>query len=509
MRLERFFMALFGKHTAADDPTQGATPLGLAPKSATSGPLFKPQIDPYPKAAEPVEPAPQAPVADSTPVPPTFSQPAPGRQYDQSPSNPKTYPKTTRAALRRNQHLGNQDPWQVTQQNLLDLQEQITQTKAQLRQELLDQRSCLRHDWRQQTADLTPATPEHQATVDKLQQQIDTLNEALIKWFGTQKIANHVYFNKKRHYFLLDTTLRDLSGAQRALFKSLRGFFQGMQIPLSQLSTDFDANLASRVQQLAQDKLLTPKAAVLNQYRDLQELDDTVKFKPDIPLSGEMTKEHDAEHNLDKVYDGDQQLVMVIAYLGDQQIQTIAHYRADRMISRDIFDANGAVSSTQYFEQSSNERLLRENFYRQDGSLVLIKSYQENEPYIQLLSRSNVLMAVFNSELELTLWWLRHDVFNSETSILIPTDSPLYQPLLDIEDLKVEIIPILADYQAHDDITSQLMTLDSPIDSVLVTQQDAKTYLETQTQRELDVSVLPEVPVVDEAANQTGGVPKF
>lgn len=384
-------------------------------------------------------------------------------------------------------------PWKQTQQQLVNLQQQEDTLKQQLKQELLDQRSFLKHDLRRQNLNLINSQTKVGDGAQKIQSQIDEVNDGLVQWFGTKKIANHVFFNKKRTYYLLEDSLAITNDSvQKGLLGQLKQLFEGMQMALGHISANYNDQLNLVGQELRQQGLLTKNTQLINKYQDLQEYNKNLNHRPvDVPIASNMSTVHDTENRADKVYDAKQQLIMIIYYQSEKQIHVIEHYRENVVISRDIFDRNGAISATQYFDQSNNKRIIRENFYRTDGSLVLIKSYQDNEPYIQLLSRSNVLMAIFNSELELTLWWLENHVFDAETTILISVDSPLYQPLLTLENRQVEILPILDNYEANTEITDQLMQENAPIDSLLVTQSAAKTYLENNTQHDLDISVLP------------------
>ncbi|MCD2255556.1 hypothetical protein FHQ08_02365 [Lactobacillus sp. CC-MHH1034] len=400
-------------------------------------------------------------------------------------------------------------PWKQTQRNLVDLQGQESRLKDQLKQELLDQRSFLKHDLRQQGLTVINSPANTGDPAQKIQSQIDEVNDGLIKWFGTKKIANHVFFNKRRSYFLLDDSLNlNTDTIQKGVLMQLRKLFDDMQMPLGHISTDYNDQLSSVVKQLNTQGLMTRSTKVINKYQDLQEFNRNLakQAKVDVPMTANMSTVHDPENNADKVYDQDQQLLMAIYYQNDHQIHVIEHFRDNTVISRDIFDANGAISATQYFDQVNSKRVIRENFYRTDGSLVLIKSYQDNEPYIQLLSRSNVLVSVFNSELELTLWWLTNKVFNGNTTILISVDSPLYQPLLALKNLTVEVIPVLSNYEEHTEIVDQLMNVQTPVDSILTTQNEAKAYIEKNTQHDVDISVLPKV---DEDTNVTSGQTRF
>lgn len=384
-------------------------------------------------------------------------------------------------------------PWKQTQRNLLNIQQQEQKLKEQLKQELLDQRSFLKHDLRRQKTVLLNNATKVGDPAQQIQTQIDAVNDGLVQWFGTKKIANHVFFNKKRRYYLLTDTLSTSDDfVQQGTLQQLKLLFDGMQMTLGHISTDYNDRLSQTAQQLKQQHLLAKNAHLINKYQDLQEYNKNLERKVvEVPITEHMSTVHDSQSHGDKVYDADQQLIMVIYYQNDKQIHVIEHYRDNVMTSRDILDHNGAISATQYFDQGNSSRIIRENFYRTDGSLVLIKSYQDNEPYIQLLSRSNVLMAIFNSELELTLWWLKNQIFDTDTTILIPVSSPLYQPLVTAKNLKVELMPILDHYEANTEITDQLMSDQAPIDSLLVLQDEAKRYIEHNAQHDIDISVLP------------------
>src|SRR5699024_7785752 len=150
------------------------------------------------------------------------------------------------------------------------------------------------------------------------------------------------------------------------------------------------------------------------------------------------------DDNTDKIINSDNELIMEVSRDNDQNLQVIRHYKSSKLLSRDIFDVNGVISATQFYDHHDPNKVVRENFYRQDGTLVMIKSYTDDEPLIQLFTPGNVLINTFESDDELIVWWLKHQALRQvSATIFVSIDSKYYKELLDLRTAGFEIIPVI------------------------------------------------------------------
>src|SRR5699024_4548212 len=135
------------------------------------------------------------------------------------------------------------------------------------------------------------------------------------------------------------------------------------------------------------------------------------------------------------ILDADDNLVMEVSRSANHQLQIIRHYKNDKVLSRDIFDVNGVISATQFYDHRNSNKVVRENFYRQDGALVLIKSYTNDEPYIQLFSEGNVLISTFDNDEDLIVWWLKNQALkNMNATVFVSIGSEYYKKLISLRD---------------------------------------------------------------------------
>ena len=195
-----------------------------------------------------------------------------------------------------------------------------------------------------------------------------------------------------------------------------------------------------------------------------------------------------------KILDADDKLVMEVSRTANHQLQIIRHYKDNSLLSRDIFDVNGVISATQFYDHRNANKVVRENFYRQDGTLVLIKSYTANEPYIQLFSEGNVLISTFDSDEELIVWWLKSQALRqSEATIFVSINSEYYKKLLTLRDSGFEVVPIVMKQSENADIISDLIEGKDKISAVMAGSDQVNTYLNKNAKNTLDITTLKEI----------------
>lgn len=381
----------------------------------------------------------------------------------------------------------NQD-WVGTQADLEGIINQENDVKKQLRYQLLSSRSYYNYVLRSLGKDQDNARTE---TND----QIAKINESLKKWFGSSEMANEIFLDPNRNYFIFSDHLEtDPDEGERQMWTKLTQTFNDHGFLANTITVSYD-DLANQTWADYQNSdLVNPNSYLLNMYNDLQGRNQNMPIiAAEIPFQEDYKVEHDKEKNVDKIYDDDN-LIMEVARNGHGQLKVIRHYDDRKLLSRDIFDVNGVNSATQFYDPQNPNRVIRENFYRQDGTLVLIKNYTDEEPFIQLFSRGNVLISTFKSDEELIFWWLKNQALrNMQATIFVSIDSAFYKKLLDLRKYSIEIIPIVMTQDQNASIVTDLLNGTDKITAVFAGNDNVNGYLNKNAKVDMDISTLEDV----------------
>ncbi|AKP67232.1 hypothetical protein [Companilactobacillus ginsenosidimutans] len=378
--------------------------------------------------------------------------------------------------------------WVSTEEDLQGIINQENDVKKQLRYQLLSARSYYNYVLRSLGNDQENARTETNSQVEKI-------NTSLKKWFDTDDMANEIFLDPNRNYFIFHDHLEvNPDDGERQMWRKLTKTFDNHGFLANTITVSYD-DLANQTWTDYQNSdLVNPNSYLLNMYNDLQGRNNNVAVSPaEIPFEENYRIEHDTDKNIDKVYDEDN-LIMEVARNNRGQLKVIRHYDKDKLLSRDIFDVNGVNSATQFYDPQNPNRVVRENFYRQDGTLVMIKSYTDSEPFIQLFSQGNVLISTFKNDEELIFWWLKNQALrNMQATIFVSIDSIFYKKLLELRKYSVEIIPIIMTQDQNAGIVTDLLNGTDKVTAVFAGNDNVNGYLNKNAKVKMDISTLEDV----------------
>lgn len=114
--------------------------------------------------------------------------------------------------------------------------------------------------------------------------------------------------------------------------------------------------------------------------------------------------------------DGQNNLMARVQYRSNGSVRMVTYFNLPGNAQRrDFWDAAGHVAVTQSINANTG-RVTNENFYRVDGSVVLIKEYDTDAEHIHVLDEQRNVIQELASDVELAAWWL---------SQILPADSQL------------------------------------------------------------------------------------
>jgi len=382
---------------------------------------------------------------------------------------------------------GNEE-WQYTEQSLQNTLDQSADLKAQLRSQLLAERSHCNHILRNVGSD---QVDERKQATDR----ITEINASLKEWFKTDEMANEVYLDENRDYYIFaDDISANPDSDTSNLWQQVTTTLSSRGLLANAISVTYNDEIDQTWMNYQNAGFVDGNAFLLNMYNELQGRNLNVQVTPaEIPFDADYRVQH-VNDKVDKILDANDKLVMEVSRTANHQLQIIRHYKDNGLLSRDIFDVNGVISATQFYDHRNANKVVRENFYRQDGTLVLIKSYTADEPYIQLFSEGNVLISTFDSDEELIVWWMKNKALKqTDATIFVSVNSEYYKRLLTLRDNGFEVIPIVMKQSENADAVSDLIDGKDKISAVFAGSDQVNTYLNKSAKNKLDITTLKEI----------------
>ncbi|HCD07766.1 hypothetical protein NV391_00800 [Companilactobacillus crustorum] len=406
--------------------------------------------------------------------------------FDQNQAQQPVQPQGPAAAPQ--QPMDGNEEWQYTEQDLQNTLDQSADLKAQLRSQLLADRSYCNHVLRNAASD---QIDERKQASDR----ITEINASLKEWFGTDEMANEIYMDQNSDYYVFaDDLAVNPDGDVSKMWQQLTRTLADKGLLANAITVTYNDDVDQTWLNYQNAGFVDGNAFLINMYNELQGRNLNTPVTPaEIPFDADYRVQHVSD-KVDKILDANDKLVMEVSRNMNHQLQIIRHYKDSNLLSRDIFDVNGVISATQFYDHRNANKVVRENFYRQDGTLVLIKSYTADEPYIQLFSEGNVLISTFDSDEDLIIWWLKNQALKqTNATIFVSINSEYYKKLLSLRDNGFEVIPIVMKQSENAEVVSDLIEGKDKVNAVLAGSDQVNTYLNKNSKNKLDITTLKDI----------------
>ncbi|UQS83147.1 RNA-binding protein [Bombilactobacillus thymidiniphilus] len=399
-------------------------------------------------------------------------------------SDPIAMPNS--APVPNEQAFPNVNEWQATEEQLNNLEDQAGNLKRILKDQLLNSRTF----YNQKLQSTTVVNDAYSADL----QQIQQINDSLKRWFGTDAISGSIAFDSARKYFIMSENLFTDTDQRQNNMADLNYFLDDYGILPTMMTISYDEDLTGKWQDYINAGIVNPESNLINIYQYFQNENQAntpaALRKGTIEISPHARVENDAENNIDRIYEGNSLIMRVVKDLNNHPAQ-IFHYFDDILLSLDHLDVQGNNLLTQFFDKNDAQHILREHYYRLDGSLAVIKSFQDTEPYVQVMNQANVLVQAFNTEQDFIAWWLVNKILDEQTTIILPIDSPILPILLDYPDASYQVIPYITNYHKQEALVDKLLARNLEAGpGILVNDQQAQLKISELTQGQVNVSVV-------------------
>lgn len=229
--------------------------------------------------------------------------------------------------------------------------------------------------------------------VDEDSSELDLAQQAKQKWLVDKQESIEIS-KEKQYYLLTDNFLSKITDLEASTLKSLQEQFSSKDVVLNAATVAYNDKIQNIWTKYKQKDIVNVSAKLINLYNYLQ---DRVVTQ-------------------------------------DSKAKVIPHYNeAGDLTSRDILDAAGVKSATQYILDGKVER---EEFFNQAAQVVMTKNY-DKEPFIEVTKNGENLE--FSSEEELYIWWLEL-ILVPEAMLVMNSKSKLYEAISKSEKLKDRIV---------------------------------------------------------------------
>jgi len=315
-------------------------------------------------------------------------------------------------------------------------------------------------------------------------------------------MANEIYLDPNRNYFIFTDQLdANPETSVSKMWQQITATLADHNLMANAISVAYDDQVNETWMNYQNAGWVDPNSYLLSMYNDLQGRSMNMAATPaEIPFEESYRIQHISDRT-DKILDANDNLVMEVSRTSNQQLQVIRHYSNSKLLSRDIFDVNGVISATQFYDHHDPNKVVRENFYRQDGTLVLIKSYTNDDPYIQLFTQGNVLISTFDTDEDLIVWWLKNQALRQvEATIFVSIDSVYYKKLLSLRDSGFEVIPVIMTQDQNAKVITDLLSGKDQVTAVFAGSDKVNGYLNKNSKIKMDISTLIDVESYQDAA---------
>ena len=331
-----------------------------------------------------------------------------------------------------------------------------------------------------------------------LEKKITGIDNKLQSDYGTTHLVSPVEFDQTSRYFLFSNDLiQSLSPEEQTSIKMVMGLLSDeVKSAPSVITVNYNDNLPAIWKGYHTNDLVSKDAGLYNLYYTIQEKvpGEVAKTKLELPDNPAWEYKRNEAKQIVSISDDGGNLIMDLKYRKDGAIWYITYFNGSIATRRDVYDAAGFLSVTQYLDRSNNAQVTLENFYRPDHSVAMIKQYGNNhELSIQLVNEDEAITNVFHSEEQLLVWWLESVMKQQNSVLLMGVNTPLFDECLKATDDKFRILPIVSADDLDNAHVKDIIAGKSQLTSLVATDPDVQKAIEKQMTRDLEITVMPDV----------------
>ncbi|RRK10816.1 hypothetical protein D1831_05810 [Lactiplantibacillus garii] len=339
---------------------------------------------------------------------------------------------------------------------------------------------------------------QNEASVKGLQQKIESIDAKLKSDYGTTHLVSPVEFDQSAKYFLFSNDLiQSLSEDEKTSMSMIMGLLKNeVKGDANVVTINYNDSLPDIWKSYQNHGLVEKNTGLFNMYYALQAKvpGEVAKSKPELPDNPAWQYKRNSDQQITSIADDGGNLIMDLKYRKSGAIWYITYFNGSIATRRDVYDAAGFLSVTQYLDRTNNSQVTLENFYRPDRSIAMIKQYGSNhELSIQLVNKDEAITNVFHSEAQLLTWWLSSVLQKQDSVLVMGVNTPLFDQCLKATNEHFHVLPIVSANDLDNQHVKDIIDGKSKLSSLVVTDHDVQDAIEKKMTRDLEITIMPTV----------------
>lgn len=368
-------------------------------------------------------------------------------------------------------------------QQIIDLKHQVEVLTTQLS----DQQAQLSKD--------DEKLGELRSQKNVLSQSFDELADRMKFYFNSTKVIDTYNFDPKRHYVLYSNTLLPL-GQLNGEFSLQRidQLFDNTRTQYDILTTDFNRELGTIWATYQSQGILRHAHDLMNPYLAMQHEGRRQPHQTGIVLPLDQAQDWQVEEGTreqpEKIKSKTSSQVVTLQYRTDRSLSSVMYYQDEQLYKMAIYDSKNVLLATQYADPHDATKAASEIYYRPDHSVALEKVYFPDHVVVQSTEDAKIVEHAFDSEASFYEWWLiSHALTSCQDSLIIGTEAPFFKRLLNDSARKFELVPLISS-TADTSLIDAIIADDSPINNVLVSNEQVHQSLMDRLNRDMHIQVV-------------------
>lgn len=337
-----------------------------------------------------------------------------------------------------------------------------------------------------------------------LGEQFQQLTDLMKFYFSSTKLIDNFQFDPARHYVFYSNTLIPLSqlSDQNGL-EIIDQLFDKTDAHFDLLTTDFNRELSEIWDDYQSSGVLHHAGHVINPYLDFQR-DAGRQQHADVALPLDQGQDWHVnagtEEQPEMIRSASGKQSVTLKYRADRSLESVRYFQNDQLFKMAIYDQQNVLVATQYVDPRDAKHAASEIYYRPDHSVALEKVFFEDHVVVQTTDAGKTVERTFETEDDYYEWWIKaHALTRPEDALIIDTETPYFEQLLNDDDRRFELIPLITDVD-NKALIDQIVADDSPVNNIIVSDEAVHQVILKQLKRDMHIMVLDPAGVTNEKA---------
>ncbi|WP_421017026.1 hypothetical protein [Furfurilactobacillus cerevisiae] len=337
-----------------------------------------------------------------------------------------------------------------------------------------------------------------------LAEQFQQLTDLMKFYFSSTKLIDNFQFDPSHHYVFYSNTLIPLSqlSDQNGL-EIIDHLFDKTDAHFDLLTTDFNRELSEIWADYLGSGILHHAGHVINPYLDFQRNADTQQHA-DVALPLDQSQDWQVnagtEEQPEMIRSASGKQSVTLQYRADRSLESVKYFQNDKLFKMAIYDQQNVLLATQYVDPRDAKHAASEIYYRPDHSVALEKVFFEDHVVVQTTDAGKTVERTFETENDYYEWWMKsHALTRPNDSLIIDTDTPYFEQLLNDDDRRFELIPLITDVD-NKALIEQIVAENSPVNNIIVSDEAVHQVILKQLKRDMHIMVLDPAGVTNDKA---------